>query len=136
MRKRRNGASEAPARFPYAYWWHRGDPALSAVARAAVADSQNEKYVSAITAWELITKFRSGKQPEFAGIAADVAAVVAAHGFIQLPITVGHAQAASDLPPFHKDPMDRFLIGQAIVEDMTIVTIDRAFSDYSVKLWW
>jgi hypothetical protein len=39
------------------YWWHRGDPALSAPAKAAIADSQTEKYVSAITAWEFITKF-------------------------------------------------------------------------------
>jgi PIN domain nuclease of toxin-antitoxin system len=118
------------------YWWHRGDPALSTTARAAIADSQNEKYVSAITAWEFITKFRSGKQPEFAAIAADVAAVVTAHGFIQLPITMRHADVASHLPPHHRDSMDRFLIGQALTEDMTIVTADSAFASYAVRLLW
>jgi PIN domain nuclease of toxin-antitoxin system len=118
------------------YWWHRGDPALSANAKDAIADSRNEKYVSAITAWEFITKLRSGKQPEFAGIAVDVAAVVAAHGFIPLPITMGHAQVASHLPSHHRDPMDRFLIGQAIVEDLTIVTADGVFASYSAKLLW
>jgi PIN domain nuclease of toxin-antitoxin system len=118
------------------YWWHRGDPALSASAQAVIADSRNEKYVSAITAWEFITKFRSGKQPEFAAIAADVAAVVASHGFIPMPITMRHAQVASNLPSHHKDPMDRFLIGQAIVEDMTIVTVDAAFANYTAKLLW
>ncbi len=81
------------------YWWHRGDPALSASAQAAIADSQNEKYVSAITAWEFITKFRSGKQPEFAEIATDVAAVVASRGFIPMPITMRHAQVTSKQPP-------------------------------------
>ena len=96
------------------YWWHRGDPALSVPARAAIADSHNEKYVSAITAWEFIAKFCSGKQPEFAGIATDVAAVVAAHGFIQLPVTMRHAHVAADLPLHHRDPMDRFLAGQAL----------------------
>ncbi len=118
------------------YWWHRGDPALSAPAKAAIADSRNEKYISAITAWEFITKFRSGKQPEFAAIAHDVAAVVDSHGFIQLPITMRHAQIASDLPAHHRDPMDRFLIGQALAEDMTIVTADGAFASYSAKLLW
>ena len=118
------------------YWWHRGDPALPATAHAAISDSQNEVYVSAITAWEFITKFRSGKQPEFAGIAAEVAAAIAAHGFVQLPIAVGHAQVASELPVHHKDPMDRFLIGQAIAEDMTIVTADRVFASYAVRLLW
>src|SRR6478736_1040133 len=72
------------------YWWHRGDAALSASARYAIEDGRNEKYVSAITAWEFITRFRSGKQLEFAGIATDVEAVVAAHGFVQLPITMRH----------------------------------------------
>lgn len=118
------------------YWWHRGDAALSVMARAAIADSANEKYVSAITAWEFIAKFRSGKQPAFASIAADTMAVVAAHGFIPLPITMRHAQAAADLPLHHKDPMDRFLIGQAIVEDMTIVTADAAFASCAAKLLW
>jgi PIN domain nuclease of toxin-antitoxin system len=47
-----------------------------------------------------------------------------------------HAQVAANLPLHHKDPMDRFLIAQAIVEDMTIVTADAAFVRYSVKLLW
>ena len=118
------------------YWWHRGDAALSQVAMAAIADSANETFVSAITAWEFIAKFRSGKQPEFAALAADVMAVVAAHGFTQLPIAMRHAQVAANLPMHHKDPMDRFLIAQALVEDMTIVTADTAFVRYSAKLLW
>ncbi len=118
------------------YWWHRGDAALSASARSAIEDSRNEKYVSAITAWEFITKYRSGKQLEFAAIAADVEAVVAAHGFAPLPITMRHSQIAALLPAHHKDPMDRFLIAQALAEDMTIVTADVAFTNYSAKLLW
>jgi len=118
------------------YWWHRGDLALSASARAAIAESQNEKYVSAITAWELIAKFSSGKQPEFAAIATDAAGVVALHGFIPMPIAMRHAQVAADLPSHHRDPMDRFLIGPAIAEDMTIITVGGAFNSYAVKLLW
>jgi PIN domain nuclease of toxin-antitoxin system len=118
------------------YWWHRGDAALSGSAQAAIANDHNGKFVSAITAWEFIAKFRSGKQPEFAAIAADVAAVVASHGFIQMPITLHHAQAAANLPFHHRDPMDRFIIGQAIAEDMTIVTADAAFASYPVRLLW
>jgi len=118
------------------YWWHRADAALSASARAAISDSRNEKYVSAITAWEFFTKYRCGKQQEFAGMATDVEAVVASHGFIQLPISMRHAQIASCLPSHHKDPMDRLLIGQALAEDMTIVTADGAFASYKARLLW
>lgn len=69
-------------------------------------------------------------------LATDVAAVIAAHGFIQLPITMRHTHVAANLPFHHRDPMDRFLIGQALVEAMTIVTVDGAFARYAAKLLW
>jgi PIN domain nuclease of toxin-antitoxin system len=102
----------------------------------AIADSQNEKYVSAITAWEFITKFRSGKEPGFSNIAADVSGAVAAQGLTELAITMRHAEVAASLPIHHKDPMDRLLIAQAIVEDMTIVTADGIFANYAAKIMW
>jgi PIN domain nuclease of toxin-antitoxin system len=112
------------------------DPALSTSARVAIEDSRNEKYVSAITAWKLIAKVRSGKQLEFATLAANVAAVVSLHGFVEVPITMRHAQAAANLPFHHKDPMDRLPIGQAIVEDMSIITDQVAFANYAARLLW
>jgi PIN domain nuclease of toxin-antitoxin system len=118
------------------YWWCVDDPALSLTARAAIADVQNEKYVSAITAWEFVTKFRSGKELGFRHIAADVSGAAAAQGLTDLPITMRHAEMAASLPLHHRDPMDRILIAQAIVEDMTIVTIDRIFSNYAARTIW
>jgi PIN domain nuclease of toxin-antitoxin system len=133
MTRQQNGGSEAPTRYPcvllVAHWRQR-------VVAAAIADVQNEKYVSAITAWEFITKFRSGKEPGFAGIAADVVGAIAAQGFTELAITTRHAEFSARLPLHHKDPMDRFLIAQAIVEDMTIITADMVFGSYSAKLLW
>lgn len=118
------------------YWWIGGNASLSPNAHAAIADQQNEKYISAITIWEIVTKFRSGKEPGFGGIAADVAGAVAAQGFTELAITSHHAEASANLPYHHRDPMDRFLIAQAIVEDMTIITADRIFESYRAKLLW
>jgi PIN domain nuclease of toxin-antitoxin system len=76
----------------------------------------NEKYVSAIAAWGFIAKFQSSKEPGISLIAADVSGAVAAQGLTQLPITMRHAEVAVSLPLDHKDPMDRLLIAQAIVE--------------------
>jgi PIN domain nuclease of toxin-antitoxin system len=118
------------------YWWCVDDPALSLTARTVIADPQNEKYVSAISTWEFIAKFRSGKEPGFLHIAADVSGAVAAQGLTELAITMRHAEVAACLPFHHKDPMDRLLIAQAIVEDMTIVTIDRIFASYATKTIW
>jgi len=118
------------------YWWIGGKTLLSPNAQAAIANQQNEKYISVITIWEIVTKFRSGKEPGFGGIAADVAGAIAAQGFTELPITSSHAEISANLPYHHRDPMDRFLIAQAIVEDMTIVTPDGNFGSYSAVLLW
>lgn len=118
------------------YWWIGGNASLSPNARTAIEDQQNEKYVSAITIWEIVTKFRSGKEPGFGGIAADVVGAVAVQGFSELAITSRHAEISANLPYHHRDPMDRFLIAQAIVEDMTIVTADGSFANYPARLLW
>jgi PIN domain nuclease of toxin-antitoxin system len=118
------------------YWWTNGSSRLSTNARQAIADPKNEKYVSAIAAWEIIVKYRGGKEPGLAKIAIDVTGEVAAQGFFELPITMRHAEMAANLPYHHRDPADRFLIGQAMVEDMTIITTDTWFPPYGVKVLW
>jgi PIN domain nuclease of toxin-antitoxin system len=118
------------------YWWIGGKSSLSANAHAAISNQQNEKYISAITIWEIITKFRSGKEPGFGAIAANVAGAVAAQGFTELAITAHHAEVSASLPYHHRDPMDRFLIAQAIVEGMTIATADSSFDSYPATLLW
>ena len=53
-----------------------------------------------------------------------------------MPISLSHSLKVYDLPLHHYDPFDRLLIAQAIAEDMTILTSDRAFGKYSVKTVW
>jgi PIN domain nuclease of toxin-antitoxin system len=117
-------------------WWLLGDDALSTTAQDAIADSGNESFVSAASAWEVATKYRIGKLPEAAFFAADVAGIVAGHGFAELPISIRHGQIAGGLPGIHKDPFDRMLIAQAITENMAIVSRDAILSAYGiVRLW-
>ena len=59
-----------------------------------------------------------------------------ANGFNILDITKDHAINIGNLPTPHKDPFDRMIISQAIIEDMTIITADRLFSSYPVKILW
>jgi hypothetical protein len=53
-----------------------------------------------------------------------------------MPMNTHHTQVAAHLPMHHRDPMDRLIIGQAIAENMTIVSADGAFAGYSVRLLW
>lgn len=118
-------------------WWSvEDDPKLSAKADAAIADRTNTVFVSAASAWEITTKYRLGKLPGMAVVAADVAAQIAVEGFVELAVTVAHGQRAGALQGPHKDPFDRMLIAQALLEDMTLVSNEAVFDAFGVRRVW
>ncbi len=117
-------------------WWLAGDVSLSPRARAAVEDTGNAVFVSAASAWEITTKYRIGKLPGVAAIAADLNGVITAQGFQALPIGIKHGQIAGSLPGPHRDPFDRMLIAQAILESLTLISVEALFDSYGViRLW-
>lgn len=117
-------------------WWLAGDKSLSSAARTAIADADTDVFVSAASAWEITTKYRLGKLPGAALIAADVGAYVADQGFSELPIRLAHGQIAGALPGPHRNPFDRMLIAQAAIERLTIVSNETVFDSYGVKRLW
>jgi PIN domain nuclease of toxin-antitoxin system len=117
-------------------WWLAGDPALSEAARVAIVDEESEVFVSAASAWEITTKHRLGKLPGARAVAADVGGCVTRQGFLELPISMRHGERAGALPGPHRDPFDRMLIAQAMLEDLTLVSNETVFADYAVRLLW
>ena len=117
-------------------WWLSDDPALTVIARQAIADEQNEVYVSAASAWEITTKHRLGKLPRLGFLAADVAGAVASQDFRSLAITINHAQSAGTLPGPHRDPFDRMLIAQALIEGLVLVSNEQLFDAYGARRLW
>jgi PIN domain nuclease of toxin-antitoxin system len=117
-------------------WWLEGDRRLSLKARRAIANESNAILVSAASAWEITTKARLGRLPGAGDVAADVAACVAAQGFLSLDITLLHAQRAGSLSGTHRDPFDRMLIAQSQIEDVALVTDDEAFDAFDVRRFW
>lgn len=111
-------------------WWLAADPALPARARDVIADPDTVVVVSAATAWEIAIKRAMGRleAPD------DLVGALRDNAFESLPITVEHGLAAGALPGHHADPFDRMLIAQAQVETLTLVTVDRRFSDYAVEV--
>ena len=117
-------------------WWLAGDPMLSAIAKAAVGDSDNDVFVSAASAWEITTKYRIGKLSQAAALAYNVSGALAGQGFLELPITVQHSQTAGSLPSPHRDPFDRMLIAQATLSDLVLVSNEPVFDRYGVRRLW
>ncbi len=117
-------------------WWLAGDPQLSDRAKAAIADPANDVFISAVSAWEIATKFRLGKLPGAQAVAADIAAIIADQGFAALPITVPHGHLAGSLPSPHRDPFDRMLIAQSMLDRMPLISIEQIFDQYGVQRIW
>jgi PIN domain nuclease of toxin-antitoxin system len=117
-------------------WWLGGSADLSLQARAAIEDEQTAVFISAASCWEIATKHRLGKLPFVAAIVSDLDEVIVQQGFTRLPITTRHGQAAGALPGPHKDPFDRMLIVQAMLNDLLLVSNEMVFDAYGVRRLW
>lgn len=111
-------------------WSFTDDRSLAPAARDAIIDPDNLVFASAASVWEIAIKRSIGKlrAPD------DVNSQIEAHRFEPLAMTAGHAWTAGNLPRHHPDPFDRMLIGQALEENLTLVTRDAAFDAYGVPL--
>ena len=120
-------------------WWLDDHPALNDQAREAIADPQNNVCASAASLWEIAIKHRIGKFPLHPGV---IQAGTEKSGIGILHIKAEHAIRIANLPMFddQRDPFDRMLIAQALIEDLTLVTADAKIRDYQdaygLKLLW
>jgi PIN domain nuclease of toxin-antitoxin system len=117
-------------------WWLAGDPLLSDAARAGISADCTLTFVSAASAWEIATKHRLGKLPGAAAIESNIEGAVLQEGFVPLPVTMCHGQRAGALPGHHRDPFDRMLIAQALIEDCVLLSNDTIFDRYGVQRLW
>ena len=121
----------------HAVLWLLGDPdRISTEVRREIEHLSNAVLISAVCAWEIATKHAIGKLPLPESPEALLERAVAELGAIELAITTRHALLSASLPNHHRDPFDRLLVAQAMLEDATLVTADRLLSPYAVKQLW
>ncbi len=117
-------------------WWVTDDDQLSAGGRASIGASENEVFLSAVSAWEIITKVRIGRLPLAEPVDGFIARHLEENAFQPLSITMRHTFELEAMPDLHRDPFDRMLVAQAIAEDMSLVTGDQAIRAYPVSTIW
>jgi PIN domain nuclease of toxin-antitoxin system len=112
-------------------WWLANAPNLSANIRDVISNPNNICFVSAVTIWEITIKNSLGKlrQPD------DLLAVLQDNRFQILDISAVHCLQVGSLPLHHKDPFDRLLISQALIEGLTLISVDEKFKLYDVPLF-
>ena len=111
--------------------WAAGEPErLPGTARALLDNSGNELLFSPASLWEVAIKRGLGRD-DFQVDARLLRRGLLDNGYSELPITGQHAVAIGELPPIHKDPFDRVLVAQSMVEGITLLTTDAAVAQYS-----
>jgi PIN domain nuclease of toxin-antitoxin system len=106
--------------------WAAGSPdRLAATARSLREDAQNEPLFSSASMWEVAIK-----HADFRVDARLLCHGLLDNGYGELPVMSEHAVALDSLPPIHKDPFDRVLIAQPMVEGITLLTADPLVAQY------
>ncbi len=111
-------------------WWLDDNPTLSKEARAAISEPTNVIFISAATIWEIRIKQSLGKLK----IPKNFREVLEAQPFEKLDITSEHAHRINSVGNYHRDPFDRMLIAQAMVERFTLITRDKNILKYKVPV--
>lgn len=117
-------------------WLITDSQQLSARVRPLLLDRSNSVFFSAVSAWEISVKFGLGKLPLPQPPSTFVPFERARHDLQPLPLSESACLAVGRLPDLHKDPFDRMLICQSIIEGLTLVTPDPLICQYAVSVVW
>ena len=117
-------------------FWFAGGTKLSEKARLAIKDQAGPVFVSAASGWEIATKFRIGKLSFAGDPQIHVPRLMARNGFRFAPVTGEHGVRAGALEGAHRDPFDRLIAAQALIDDLTVITRDREIAAFGCKVLW
>jgi PIN domain nuclease of toxin-antitoxin system len=117
-------------------WFVADDPNLSPVARALIEDPANERWLSIASPWEMAIKLNIGKLTLAAPLLDFLRKQLPLNSIQLMPITLEHLASVSTLPKHHRDPFDRLIISQAIVENIAVVSGDPEFDAYPIVRRW
>lgn len=117
-------------------WWVEGAPALGRRARAAVSNPDNDVFFSVASCWELAIKLSLGKLRLTQSLERFIPEQLTRNGFALLGMEFRHVARVADLPFHHRDPFDRVLVAQALVDELAIVSADGIFRKYGVTVVW
>ena len=117
-------------------WWDSAPNKLSPKILALCQDQANEMILSVASIWEMQIKLQLGKLQLNLPLKDIITSQQQTNNIRVLEVTLAHVLALEGLPTFHKDPFDRLLIAQANVEDIALVSRDKIFKQYPVKLLW
>jgi PIN domain nuclease of toxin-antitoxin system len=117
-------------------WFISGNDKLSEAAKIFISDFNNELILSTASLWEIAIKVSIGKLELLQPYGKLIPQQLEENDIDVLPITLKHLTKLIELSFHHRDPFDRLIIAQALMEKIPIISSDTIFTDYPVKLIW
>jgi PIN domain nuclease of toxin-antitoxin system len=117
-------------------WFISGNDELSNAAKTFISDLNNELVLSTASLWEIAIKVSIGKLELLQSYEKLIPQQLEENDIGILSITLKHLSKLIDLPFHHRDPFDRLIIAQALMEEIPVISSDGIFSEYPVKLIW
>ncbi len=117
-------------------WLVTDDPKLSEPAKEIFLDTDNELLLSAVTGFEIAVKYSLGKLHLTEPPKEFIANRMQANALTELPVSMAHALILQNLPLHHKDPFDRLLVAQAMVNKIPLLSADQQLSAYAIERLW
>lgn len=117
-------------------WALLHDQRLTPKAKQVLRSTEHELVFSLVSLWEIAIKIKTGKLNTIGSSVAYIRDEMDAYGMQLLPIRYEHVLQLESLPHHHGDPFDRLLIAQALTESLPILSADRIFASYGIKLMW
>ena len=121
---------------PHTFLWFIADDPHLPVSARALLESDIELLLSTASLWEMAVKVSIGKLSLGEPYEVFIPQQLALNRIEVLQITITHLATVSGLPLHHRDPFDRLIIAQALVEDLPLVGGDAAFDAYGIKRMW
>ncbi|MCU0291150.1 MAG: type II toxin-antitoxin system VapC family toxin [Thermoanaerobaculaceae bacterium] len=115
-------------------WWFAAPERLGRRAKRLIGDGRNDVLLSAASCWELAIKAALGKLVLPEPVERYVPARLAAQGMGTLAVDPAHALRVATLPPLHRDPFDRLIVCQALIEELPLVTADTQLAAYGAPV--
>ncbi len=117
-------------------WWIADSPQLSEVARDIIADERTQPIFSVVSGWEIAIKARVGKLEIPDSPEKFLPEQLSRNDVEILPLYLRHALHMYELPDHHKDPFDRMLVAQSVLEKLPILSADPEIFRYSIEVIW
>ena len=117
-------------------WFLEGSDSLSANARSAIEEPENVVLVSMASLWEIAIKYSLGRLDLEQPFGELIPSQIETNGFVLLSLNVSHVSRVAELPFHHRDPFDRMIVAQSLVEDLPVIGRDEAFDQYGVDRRW